>query len=217
MKSNRDKTLLFNVDTQHDFMDKDGALYVDGAENIKPMLRKISQFAKDNDISMVHTSDWHHFDSEELSKTPDFVNTFPNHCMAGTKGAYLIPETKPRKFDAIINWDQYMSGHMIDNLNRPFDIMLRKDKFNFVDGNKNSKKLLAILREEFDHVIVFGVAGNVCVNEAVKELSNKKNFLVSPFKVSVITDGIANLPNIPSCENDWEKMDVDLIEFSNLK
>jgi len=213
---NKDRTLFWNVDTQHDFMDKDGTLYVEGAEEIKPTLRKISQFAKDNDISMVHTSDWHYFDSEELSDNPDFVNTFPNHCMSGTEGAYLIPETKPRKFDAIINWDQYMSGHMIDNLDRPFDILLRKDKFDFVEGNKNSKKLLKILREEFTDVYVFGVAGNICVNQAVLGLSDDDYFLNGSFNVHVITDGISNLPNIPSCEKDWVERGLNLIKFNQI-
>ena len=213
---NKERTLFWNVDTQHDFMDKDGALYVEGAEEIKPTLKKISEYVKNSNISMVHTSDWHYFDSEELSENPDFVNTFPNHCMAGTEGAYLIPETKPRKFDAIINWDQYMSGHMIDNLDRPFDILLRKDKFDFVEGNKNSNKFLKILREEFTDVYVMGVAGNVCVNQAVLGLTNDKNFLNGSFNVYVITDAISNLPNIPSCEKDWEKLGVKLITFNQL-
>lgn len=206
-----DKILFWNVDTQHDFMDKDGKLYVEGAEDIKPNLKEISHLAKDNNISIIHTSDWHNWDSDELSETPDFVNTFPNHCMAGTKGAYLIPETKPRKFDLILNWDQTLSGHTIDILDRPFDIMLRKDKFDFIEGNKNSNRLLKILRDEFNVVYIFGVAGNVCVNQAVLGL------LKSEFKVIVVKDCIANLPNIPSCISDWEKMGVELINLNDLE
>ena len=53
-------TLLFwNVDTQYDFMNPDGALYVPGAETILPNLKSLQEIATKLDIPIVHTKDWH--------------------------------------------------------------------------------------------------------------------------------------------------------------
>lgn len=199
MKSNE---LLWVVDCQNDFMNIDGKLYVPGAQEIKSNIKSLVQEHEENGGSVVFTQDWHYYDSKELSNDPDFVNTFPEHCMAGTMGADLIDEIRPDSFDAIINWDQKMK---IITSFRPFKILLRKDKFDFVEGNNNSRLLLETLKDEFDIVNVIGVSGNICVNHAVIGLRKSK------FKVKTIMNCIASLPNIPLCDTEWKKIGVKLI------
>ena len=77
--------LFWNVDTQVDFIEPTGKLYVKGAEKLKPVLKKITQFAADNQIRVINTCDFHFINSRELSAHPDFKSTFPLHCMAGTQ------------------------------------------------------------------------------------------------------------------------------------
>lgn len=90
------KNILFwNVDTQIDFMSAQGKLYAPGAERIQPILRKITGLAKANNIQVVNTADYHYSNSKELSDSPNFINTFPPHCMANTPGAEYVEETKP--------------------------------------------------------------------------------------------------------------------------
>lgn len=199
----KNRELLWVVDCQHDFMDADGKLYVEGAEEIKSNLKKVMDDFKDH--SIVFTQDWHYYDSEELSTEPDFVNTFPEHCMSGTIGADLIDEVKPDHYDLIVNWDQELSRIGLNNtIIERFNILLRKDKFDFVSGNPNSKQFLALLLDKFDKVYVVGVAGNVCVNQAVIGLKDY-------FEVTVIENAISDLPNIPSCVEDWKNMGIEIV------
>ena len=199
----KNRELLWVVDCQHDFMDADGKLYVEGAEDIKSNLKKVMDDFKDH--SIVFTQDWHYYDSEELSTEPDFVNTFPEHCMAGTIGADLIDEVKPDHYDLIVDWDQKLSRIGLNNtIIERFNILLRKDKFDFVSGNSNSKQFLALLLDKFDKVYVVGVAGNVCVNQAVLGLKDY-------FEVTVIENAISDLPNIPSCVENWKNMGIEVI------
>ena len=83
------KIIFFAVDCQKDFIEKKGALYIEGAETIKPNLKKLTEFAKKNNIFVVNTADYHFPGDKELSDKPDLVNTFPPHCMFDSKGHIL--------------------------------------------------------------------------------------------------------------------------------
>jgi len=80
---------LFIVDVQNDFTEH-GALGVDGGDAVAA---RISEFAAGHaaDYAIVVASrDWHHGDDDNgghFSATPDFVDTWPVHCVAGTDGA----------------------------------------------------------------------------------------------------------------------------------
>ena len=197
------RSLFWNVDTQIDFMNSEGKLYVTGAEQIKNTLSKITQFAKDNNVQVVNTADWHYEDSEELSDNPDFINTFPPHCMANTLGAELVPETKPEKYDCIIDW----KGHKTDINTGAKNFLVLKDKFDVFTGNQFTDRLVDSLRP--DVIYVYGVATNVCVDCAVMGLLKKG------YKVVVFEDAIKELPNIPSPIQNWIDNGAELIKFTN--
>src|SRR5665213_4050571 len=83
-----DGPLVFvDVDTQHDFLDPTGALYIAGSSSILPKLARLTQFAQTHDIPILATACAHTIDDEELKR-------FPPHCLVGTKGQERIPETK---------------------------------------------------------------------------------------------------------------------------
>ena len=86
--------IFWDVDTQHDFMDPDGKLYVKDAELIKPKLEQLTRYAHAQGIQIVASSDDHELEHAEISATPNFRETFPPHCMRGTTGAEKIPETR---------------------------------------------------------------------------------------------------------------------------
>ena len=62
------KIIFWAVDCQKDFIEPPGALYVEGAETIKPNLKKLTEFAKENNIFVVNTADYHFPDDKELSE-----------------------------------------------------------------------------------------------------------------------------------------------------
>lgn len=181
---NRNTTVFWNVDTQFDFMESDGSLYVDGSEEIKPTLKKLTDFANDNQIRVVNTMDWHYEDSEELSPDPDFAVTFPNHCMADTLGSNFIEETDPTD-SYVIDWSINLGLEYIPN-NR--NLTIRKDKFDVFEGNPNTNRITELLKKGgSDTIVVYGVSGDICVSFAVNGL------LERGFKVILVEDGIRSL------------------------
>src|ERR1035437_7936244 len=159
--------IFVNIDTQKDFMDAGGKLYVTNAESIKPTLASITRYAKENNTQVINTSDWHQEDSIELSQTPDFKTTFPPHCVMFSDGAMLIPETKPSNgFDLIIPWQKQLDPLEL-NLSAK-NILILKDKFDVFAGNQNTDAFFKALNPEVAYV--YGVASDICVSFAVSGL-----------------------------------------------
>ncbi len=201
--------LFWNVDTQIDFVYPRGKLYVQGAEELRPQWKELTELAKENSIRVVNTADYHYPNSAELDSSPDFVNTFPEHCMAGTRGADYIRETDPE--DSIIfDWDkEYLITPEFFSSAEHRNFIIRKDAFDVFDGNPMTDTILKQLNP--DTVIVYGVTTNVCVDAAVKGLVKKVN------RVYVIKDAIKELPNIPLPFDAWKKKGVKMITLAKLK
>jgi nicotinamidase/pyrazinamidase len=203
------KELLFwNVDTQFDFMNKEGKLYVSNSEEILPFLERITLFAKEANIQVVNTADHHFPDAKELSDTPDFILTFPPHCMADSLGAKYMAETQPEE-PKVIQWDKVYSNDELKKLTSFRNIVVLKDVFDVFEGNPNTQKLVKLLAPR--KVFVYGVTTNVCVDCAVCGLANQN------VQVFVIEDAIKELPNIPLPFEKWNALGVNLIKLSEIE
>jgi len=203
------KTLFWNVDTQEDFIDQSGRLYVHGAEAIRPVLKMITDFAKAEGIRVVNTCDYHYINSEELSSAPDFATSFPQHCLAGSSGAAFISETLPES-PILIDWDLELAIYAeLDDPERFRNIVIRKDAFDVFTGNPYADKIVQILQP--DQVFVYGVSTNVCVDKAVIGLAARG------IKVYVFMDAIKELPNLPVPFEDWKAKGIELISFADVQ
>jgi len=202
------KLLFWNVDTQVDFIDKTGKLYVSDAESILPRLKELTIYAKSNHIQVVNTADHHYPDAKELSETPDFISTFPPHCMANSVGAEYVSETKPKQA-VIIQWDELYSENEIQNFAQNRNIVVYKDVFDVFKGNQNTQKLVDLLAPQ--KVFVYGVTTNVCVDCAVCGLAKQD------IEVYVIEDAIKELPGIPLPFEKWDALGVKRIRFSEIE
>ncbi|MBI5398573.1 cysteine hydrolase [Candidatus Woesearchaeota archaeon] len=203
--------IFWNVDTQYDFMRNDeehkGALAIPGAKEIERNLERLTKLAERKGIPVVNTADWHHAESQELSDKPDFRTTFPPHCMMYTKGAEFVPATR---LDC---------PHVIDWRDAAFDparvastrnIVLYKDKFDIFAGSPHAEGVLATLDPSF--VVAYGVATNVCVNDAVLGLRRRS------IPVLVPTDAIKELPGLPLDQvlRNWRDHDVRLLSTADV-
>lgn len=203
------RTLFWNVDTQEDFIDQAGKLYVKGAEEIRPILKQITDLAKVEGIRVINTCDYHHINSNELSSIPDFETSFPQHCMAGTSGAEFISETLPES-PLLIDWDSELAIFAeFDDLERFRNLVIRKDAFDVFAGNPNAEKIVQILHP--DQVFVYGVTTNVCVDKAVMGLSERG------IKVYVFEDAIKELPSLPLPFGTWKDAGIEMISFSDVR
>lgn len=86
-------TILFvDVDTQLDFCDKEGALYVNGGEQIISTVAMLNAVAENSPkAALIGCVDTH------AVNDPEF-NTWPKHCVKGTKGWLKHPLTLPKDF-----------------------------------------------------------------------------------------------------------------------
>src|SRR5439155_1053023 len=88
------KIVLWDVDTQRDFMLPEGKLYVPGAEETAPAMARLVGAVREAGVVHVASADDHELTDPEISDEPDFQNTYPPHCLRGTPGAEKIDETK---------------------------------------------------------------------------------------------------------------------------
>jgi nicotinamidase/pyrazinamidase len=78
--------VFVDVDTQRDFLEPTGRLFVRGSIDIRTNLARLTRFATGRDIPILATACAHTPDDVELTR-------FPPHCMAGTSGQERVPET----------------------------------------------------------------------------------------------------------------------------
>jgi nicotinamidase/pyrazinamidase len=159
--------IFWDVDTQRDFMDADGKLYVPGAEEIKPVLEALTNHAHAHGIRIVASADDHVPGHRELSDAPDFRETFPEHCMRGTPGAEKIPETA-LSAPIIIEPEPTPREELIRLLRtRDRDVLIRKHWFD-VFTNANTEAVLEAFAAT--DIVVYGVALDVCNRYAIEGL-----------------------------------------------
>jgi len=185
-------TLFWDVDTQYDFLQPDGRLYVPGAMDIVDTISKVRRFAFDTGVSMLASVDWHTMGDPELSINPDYRTTFPPHCVAGTPGADRIGDLG----DIPV---QYVPLQMITVRQlagcfekRPFHVVIQT---NSVDVWKNPNTLAVVEIVRPADVIVFGVALDVCVRNAVAGLLKW-----GKCRIHVVKDAVAGLNLIPDAQ-----------------
>ncbi len=201
--------LFWNVDTQIDFVYPRGKLYVEGDKKLRSQWKMLTQLAAEKSIRVVNTADYHYANSAELDDSPDFVNTFPEHCMANTRGADYIRETDPED-PVIFDWDkEYLITPELFSPEKHRNFIIRKDAFDVFAGNRLTPLILRHLKPRT--VVVYGVTTNVCVDAAVKGLKKRGKDLY------VVEDAIKELPNISLPFDDWKKKGVHLIRLKELE
>jgi len=161
----KNKVLFIDIDTQNDFMFKEGKLYVPDAENIIENLKKLTEFAYRNNIPIFSSVDSHRQDDPEFKQ-------FPPHCIKGTEGQKKINETKIKE-PLFIPFDKTMK---ID-FTKYRQFIFEKDKLS-VFSNPNFEKAIEEIGKEI--FVVYGVATEYCVKECVEGLleRNKKVYIV---------------------------------------
>lgn len=197
--------IFWDVDTQHDFMDPDGKLYVPGAEEIKPQLKRLTDYAHERQIHIVASADAHVPSHRELSDAPDFNETFPEHCMQGTKGAEKIPETRlfaPLVIEAEAIAHQDLARQLWSHGG---DVLLHKHWFD-VFTNPNTETLL----ESWDptEIVVYGVALDVCDRYAIDGFIER-----GIPRIHLVVDATRAIhpERVDSLLAQWKRQDVNLV------
>src|SRR5712691_6429673 len=189
-------TVLWDVDTQVDFMLPEGKLYVPGAEETSPAMNRLVEAARAAGIPHVASADDHELTDVEISDRPDFSTTYPPHCLRGTRGARKVPETDQRDPVPIGLEplpERYLQGREFLLLKKHFDVFT----------NPNTEPLLEAL--EPDEVILFGVATDVCDDAAIRGLLERGR------RVRFVEDAARGLDEarVAACTAAWRESGVE--------
>jgi nicotinamidase/pyrazinamidase len=159
-------TILWDVDTQVDFIEPGGKLYFEGAEGARPAMGRLVGAARAAGAVHVASCDQHELSDPEISQEPDFDSTWPPHCLLGTRGAEKIPETK--QLDPVpLPLVPLPSAILRRLLEGGREILIPKKQYDPLT-NPNTETMLAAL--DPDEILLFGVATDICDDAAVRAL-----------------------------------------------
>lgn len=163
--------LFVDVDTQNDFINPDGKLYIANAEKIKSNIKKLMDFAIKSDSYVLSSVDKHSINDIE------FDNLAP-HCIENTYGQEKIPETMlPNPQILTIK-----GPNTIKSNTKQF--IIEKNTFD-VFSNQTTDRLIRIIKPS--KCVVFGVATDYCVKLAVLGLIKRQ------YPVTLVTDAIKGI------------------------
>jgi nicotinamidase/pyrazinamidase len=162
-------TVLWDVDTQVDFVLPHGKLYVQGAEEAAGAMRRLVEGARAAGIVHVASADDHELTDPEISSDPDYESTFPPHCLRGTDGARKIDETL--QHDPLpLGLTPYPPALLRGLAAGRREVLLLKKSYS-VFTNPSADPLLELL--DPDEVVVFGVATDICDHAAIMGLLDR--------------------------------------------
>jgi nicotinamidase/pyrazinamidase len=173
------RIIFWDVDTQRDFMLPGGKLYVPGAEKLIPNLDRLTEQARKDRVFLVSDACIHVPDDPEFQR-------FPPHCVRGTSGAEIIPQTIAQRFLILPNRRE---ATVPNDLTPYQQVILEKQTFDVFD-NPLTETVLERLKRFTDpdaEFFVFGVVTEYCVRCVAKGLLERGR------RVALVEDAIKTL------------------------
>ncbi len=158
------RNALLVVDVQADFVEG-GSLAVKGGMNVAAMIARHVRHFKYEYQFVVASRDYHENAPDHISDNPDFVNTWPPHCMVGTPGAAFVPTIQNLVREKLIqtvvtkgrNAAAYSAFDGLDVRGHPLTDVLKENRI--------------------DHIDICGIATDYCVRASALD-ARKASFQV---------------------------------------
>jgi nicotinamidase/pyrazinamidase len=101
---------LIIVDVQNDFCEG-GSMAVEGGAALAGAISEYVDAHHGQFDHIVATQNWHIDPGAHFSDDPDFVGSWPKHCVAGTRGAELHPDLDTEYIQAYFRKGQYTAAY----------------------------------------------------------------------------------------------------------
>lgn len=169
---------LLIVDVQNDFTEG-GALAVEGGDAVASAISAYLQtHAGDYDV-IIASRDWHDPDSDNgghFSDAPDFTDTWPVHCVAGTAGA---------EYDPLLTTDA-VTHHVVKGQGKP--------AYSMFEGATDAGETPAVVLTTAGVLSadLVGIATDYCVRASALDA------IAHGVQVRIFTDLIAGVAEEPS-------------------
>lgn len=119
---------LIIVDVQNDFCEG-GSLAVSGGAAVAGAISEYVDAHHGEFDHIVATQDWHIDPGAHFSDTPDFKDSWPPHCVAGTRGAELHPDLDTEYIQAYFQKGQFAAAYSgFEGLQAPEDAVPTGDR-----------------------------------------------------------------------------------------
>ena len=163
---------LIIVDVQNDFC-AGGALATDRGAKVAAL---ISEYVEDNHHryeAVVATQDWHIDPGAHFSDTPDFVDSWPVHCVANTEGSEIHPNLDTDYIEAYFRKGRYEAAYSgFEGLQAPEEsVMTGEHEPGATLDDEGPKTPLAdwLDEHEIQDVDIVGIATDYCVLATAKD------------------------------------------------
>ena len=166
--------ILWEVDTQKDFMLPGGKLYVPGAEKLLPNIQRLTDAARRGRCFLVSLGCFHAPDDPEFK-------SFPPHCVKGTPGSEYVEQALTDKVARVGNDAAALPENFLEHK----QILLEKQTLDIFES-RHAAALVERLPQDAEF-LVFGVVTEYCVRLAAKGLLERGR------KVTVVEDAIETL------------------------
>ncbi len=165
---------LFVIDVQNDFTEG-GALGVEGGAAVAEGITEYLRAHPDTYDLVIASRDWHDGDNDNgghfAAGEPDFVQTWPRHCVSGETGAEYHPALDTSLIDVHVRKGQGRPAYSI-----------------FEGTTDEGENLVDVLDARgVDEVHVAGIATDYCV------LASARDALDAGRRVTVLTDLVAGV------------------------
>jgi nicotinamidase/pyrazinamidase len=176
--------IYVDVDTQHDFCDPEGALFVRNAPAIMDNVKMLVTAAVRRGAPLFGSVDSHDFTAWEFRENG---GPFPPHCVKGTRGWLKMSGTLPEKAVFVPNVAGFDPDAVPEGAS---SILFEKEVYSMFANPSAEAVIDAVLAKRGlaragVEAIVFGVATDYCVREAALGLVKRG------FRVAVVTDAVA--------------------------
>lgn len=158
------RNALVVVDVQNDFVEG-GSLAVKGGQQVAAMISRHLRHFKTEYQFVVATQDYHEDPGTHFSDSPDYHDSWPAHCVAGTPGAAFCGPisnlVREKLIQAVVRKGQHAAAYS-----------------GFEGVDPRGHPLYDVLREQrVDHLDICGIATDYCVRATALD-ARKHDFQV---------------------------------------
>ena len=163
--------IFVDIDTQRDFLEPSGSLFIYGSQVIRPILALLTKTARSHGIPVIATACAHTLDEED-------PEPFPPHCLVGTEGKERIAETAWKDGVVLSPNSQFPSTSAL-----PSHLTLEKTRYDLF-SRADATEILARYAKNRPTFAVYGVATDYCVRAVVLGLR------ALDYRVAVVVDAV---------------------------
>lgn len=168
---------LLVVDVQNDFCEG-GSLEVKGGEEVAHRISEYLRSRSGNYEFIVASKDHHIRPAGHFSRHPDFISTWPTHCLAGAPGSEFHPALDTNYIHQVVLKGEYQGAYSA-----------------FEGATQTNESLLEVLeRKEIDALDICGIATDYCV------LQSAVNSLDYGYPTTILIDLVAGVSEEGSLE-----------------